>query len=87
MAFVFLSVIPSGNLLFVRQPMGTPFLISLQLPKPTQFPCTQKSPAAFGEAFFLSISSAYTLKLEPQPQVDFTWGFSNLNPAASSVST
>jgi hypothetical protein len=29
----------------------------------------------------------YTLKLEPQPQVDFTWGFSNLKPAASSVST
>jgi hypothetical protein len=29
----------------------------------------------------------YTLKDEPQPQVDFTWGFSNLNPAASRVST
>ena len=31
--------------------------------------------------------NAYTLNEEPQPQVDFTWGFSNLNPAASSVST
>jgi hypothetical protein len=29
----------------------------------------------------------YTLKEEPQPQVDFTCGLSNLNPAASSVST
>jgi hypothetical protein len=29
----------------------------------------------------------YTLKDEPQPQVDFTWGLSNLNPAASNVST
>jgi len=32
-------------------------------------------------------SVVYTLKLEPQPQVDFTWGLSNLKPAASSVST
>ena len=30
---------------------------------------------------------AYTLNDEPQPQVDFTCGFSNLKPAASSVST
>jgi hypothetical protein len=29
----------------------------------------------------------YTLNEEPQPQVLFTWGFSNLKPAASSVST
>jgi len=47
----------------------------------------KKAPPSFGEAFFTSISIVYTLKLEPQPQVDFTWGFSNLNPAASSVST
>ncbi len=30
---------------------------------------------------------SYTLKDEPQPHVLFTLGFSNLNPAASSVST
>jgi hypothetical protein len=29
----------------------------------------------------------YALKEEPQPQVLFTWGLSNLKPAASSVST
>ena len=29
----------------------------------------------------------YTWNDEPHPHVDFTWGFSNLNPAASSVST
>ena len=48
---------------------------------------TQKSLASLGEASLRSISLRYTLKLEPQPQVDFTWGLSNLNPAASSVST
>jgi len=32
-------------------------------------------------------SETYTLKLDPQPQVLFTWGLSNLKPAASSVST
>jgi hypothetical protein len=31
--------------------------------------------------------AAYTLNEEPHPQVDFTWGFSNLKPAASRVST
>ena len=35
----------------------------------------------------LEVGRPYTLNEEPQPQVDFTWGFSNLNPAASSVST
>ncbi len=35
----------------------------------------------------LGTKSDYTLKDEPQPQVDFTWGFSNLKPAASRVST
>jgi len=35
----------------------------------------------------LEVEKTYTLNEEPQPQVDFTWGFSNLNPAASSVST
>ena len=34
-----------------------------------------------------SIAGSYTLKEEPQPQVLFTWGLSNLKPAASSVST
>ncbi len=29
----------------------------------------------------------YTWNDEPHPQVDFTWGFSNLKPAASRVST
>jgi hypothetical protein len=87
MAFAFLSVIPSGNLLFVRQPTHTPFLISLQPPKTTQFTREAKGLAAFGEALSISIWIRYTLKLEPQPQVDFTCGFSNLNPAASSVST
>jgi hypothetical protein len=35
----------------------------------------------------IQTGSAYTLNEDPQPQVDFTWGFSNLKPAASSVST
>jgi hypothetical protein len=49
---------------------------------------TQKGPARFGGAIPISsIQRDYTLKLDPQPQVDFTWGLSNLNPAASSVST
>ncbi len=34
---------------------------------------------------FASVDQA--LKEDPQPQVLFTLGFSNLNPAASSVST
>ena len=50
-------------------------------------PQTQESLAILGEAFQNAILFLYTLKLEPQPHVDFTWGFSNLNPAASSVST
>jgi hypothetical protein len=50
-------------------------------------PQTQKGPARFGEAIPISSQRNYTLKLDPQPQVDFTWGLSNLNPAASSVST
>jgi hypothetical protein len=32
-------------------------------------------------------SRAYTLKDDPQPQVLFTFGFSNLKPAPSRVST
>jgi hypothetical protein len=48
---------------------------------------TQESPASFGRALSISKQRHYTLKLDPQPQVDFTWGLSNLNPAASSVST
>ena len=44
-----------------------------------------KSPAAWAgllEDFF-----SYTLNDDPQPQVLFTFGFSNLKPAPSSVST
>jgi hypothetical protein len=33
------------------------------------------------------LAASYTLKLDPHPQVLFTAAFSNLNPAASSVST
>src|ERR1700679_1213212 len=47
----------------------------------------QKAPPDSAGLLFEADSFSYTLKLEPQPQVDFTWGFSNLNPAASSVST
>ena len=35
----------------------------------------------------LGQESVYTWKELPQPQVDFTWGLLNLNPAPSSVST
>jgi len=45
------------------------------------------SPATGGEAPRLSTSASYTLKEDPQPQVLFTFGFSNLKPAPSSVST
>jgi hypothetical protein len=45
-----------------------------------------KKPGAWPGPIF-RFRKAYALKLEPQPQVDFTFGFSNLNPAASSVST
>ena len=51
-------------------------------------PQTQESPSP--RTGFLRASTdeaSYTLNEEPQPQVDFTWGFSNLKPAASSVST
>jgi hypothetical protein len=34
-----------------------------------------------------SVNRSYTLKDDPQPQVLFTFGFSNLKPAPSSVST
>lgn len=55
-----------------------------------------KKPVHSGRVFSLSLSvpsslgpgfRLYTLNEDPQPQVLFTWGFSNLNPAASSVST
>jgi len=49
-----------------------------------------KSLPSSGQAFCAEIkyqTTAYTLNEEPHPQVDFTWGFSNLKPAASSVST
>jgi len=35
----------------------------------------------------LSLHDHYTLKEEPQPQVLLTFGFSNLKPAPSRVST
>ena len=35
----------------------------------------------------LELTPAYTLNEEPHPQVLFTDGLSNLNPAASMVST
>ena len=45
--------------------------------------------AALNRGYELSHSQAklYTLKDDPQPQVLFTFGFSNLKPAPSSVST
>jgi hypothetical protein len=47
----------------------------------------QKAPPLNGEAFGFSVLLAYTLKDDPQPQVLFTLGFSNLKPAPSRVST
>jgi hypothetical protein len=43
--------------------------------------------SSFGGGSSTGGAGRYTLNEEPQPQVDFTWGFSNLKPAASSVST
>jgi hypothetical protein len=39
------------------------------------------------EATLTRYTRTYTLNDEPQPQVLFTFGFSNLNPAPSRVST
>jgi hypothetical protein len=36
---------------------------------------------------FRRISATYTLNEDPQPQVLFTFGFSNLKPAPSRLST
>ena len=47
---------------------------------------TEKAPSK-GRLSPHKISPDYTLKLDPQPQVLFTAAFSNLKPAASSVST
>jgi hypothetical protein len=45
---------------------------------------TQQLPTETYADLYLEL---YTLKDEPQPQVLFTFGFSNLKPAPSSVST
>jgi len=58
------------------------------------YPETQKArPLMEGRAFAracarfsLGASARLNAEREPQPQVDLTWGFSNLKPAASSVS-
>jgi len=47
---------------------------------------TKPCPAGQGSQKSLT-TVIYTLKDEPQPQVVFTLGFSNLKPAPSSVST
>jgi hypothetical protein len=50
----------------------------------------RKSPASNGalsERLPLQTEDLYTLKDEPQPHVLFTFGFSNLKPAPSNVST
>jgi hypothetical protein len=46
-----------------------------------------KSLIAWRRGFETSRPSAYTLNEDPQPQVLFTFGFSNLKPAPSRVST
>jgi len=46
----------------------------------------KQKPRHRGEARFL-FELFYTLNYDPQPQVLFTLGFSNLKPAPSSVST
>src|SRR6185312_5878310 len=46
-----------------------------------------KTPSFCDEAFNSKKIFDYTLKEEPHPQVLFTFGFSNLKPEASSVST
>jgi hypothetical protein len=48
-------------------------------------PATNKKPHR--ETVGLSYRKSYTLNDDPHPQVLFTFGFSNLNPAPSSVST
>ena len=40
-----------------------------------------------GRAFYARLKLAQALKEEPQPQVLLVFGFSNLKPAASRVST
>ena len=53
-------------------------------------PHRRKRPAVSGEPLLSSeslVPASYAWNDEPHPQVDFTWGLSNLNPAASSVST
>jgi len=47
----------------------------------------QQKTLPYGRALILGPIAGYTLKDEPQPQVLFTLGFSNLKPEASSVST
>lgn len=50
----------------------------------------QKGPFLIEERAFSRLSGLtgnYALNEEPQPQVLFTWGLSNLKPAASRVST
>jgi hypothetical protein len=50
------------------------------------FRLQQKAPGD-GRGLGGDSKEVYALKDEPQPQVLFTFGFSNLKPAASSVST
>jgi len=48
---------------------------------------TKPCPVGQGSTNFPFAASGYTLNEEPQPHVLFTFGFSNLKPAPSSVST
>jgi len=49
--------------------------------------CKHKKGHPSGQPFPQIHPKSYTLNDEPHPQVLFTFGFSNLNPAASNVST
>jgi hypothetical protein len=48
---------------------------------------SKASPLMAMRLFYIGSLPAYTLNEDPQPQVLFTFGFSNLKPAPSRVST
>src|ERR1043166_4746222 len=52
----------------------------------SEIPAQRERPHRMMRPFHVTKLS-YTLNEDPQPQVLFTFGFSNLNPAPSSVST
>ena len=60
------------------------------LQKSSTINCAHKKAHAFQQGFLIFLSSAkqlYAWNELPQPQVLLTFGFSNLKPAPSSVST